>query len=109
MRYESLTRLRGTPIEGDSAIDWTDPAEDTTDGWVFDPGGTQTGVDGDRFPIVTKPTAIWHGPISATFPDVAARDRVDFHGLWDVDGDPKPYPNGDSRLVLAVELKKVDG
>jgi hypothetical protein len=96
-----------SPITGATSLDWSNPVEDTTDGWLFDPGGTTMPNEVDRQPITTRPTLYREGlPV----PDVKARDRMVVDGVtYDVVGDPHVWDGGTFAPGggIAVELEKV--
>lgn len=94
-------------ITGATKLDWSNPDEDATDGWLFDPGGTSMPNEVDRQPITTRPTLYREGP---PVPDVKRRDRMVVAGVtYDVVGDPHLWDGGTFAPGggLVVELERV--
>lgn len=96
-------------ITNTTILDWSNPDEDTTSGWLLDPGGTTMPNEVDRQPITTRPTLYREG---LPAPDVKARDRMVCNGvIYDVVGDPHVWDGADFAPGggIVVELEKVTG
>jgi hypothetical protein len=98
---------KASSITGTAMLDWASPVEETTDGWLFDPGGTTTTNAIDRQPITTRPK-LYRAGLPA--PDVTARDRMVVDGdTYTVIGDPSIWDGGDFAPGggIVVELERV--
>lgn len=107
----TVTRLRGTVTgtgrRGDSAMDWSNPDELTTTGWLIVPKGSSEDNAGRT--AVTDELEMYRegGPV-----DITASDRVTFRDdTYEVQGDPDVFtdPDDPSTDSMTVTVRKVTG
>ncbi len=109
---ETVTRLRGTPVEDpysgeETDLDWSNPAALEIPGCAFDPGSSDEPLAQGRNAVITQPRLFVAAGV-----DVTARDRLVVRGrTWQVDGDPADFrhPMTGWHPGVVINLKAVNG
>jgi len=108
---ETITRLRGTVTgsgrRGDKSVDWSDPDELVTSGWLIVPRGSTEDNAGRS--AVTDELELFREGAAV---DIAAADRLVFRGdTYEVQGDPDVFsdPDDPSTDSMSVTVRKVEG
>lgn len=107
---ETVTRIRAGASVGTDAFGVPIPGSDVeTDitGALFAPGGTSEPVEVGREATVSAPTLYFRD----ARPDFVRTDRVRVRGVvYELDGDPADWRNGDSHVGgLVVTLRRAGG
>ena len=107
---ETVTRIRAGAPTGTDAFGQPIPGPDVEtaiEGALFAPGASSEPVEVGREAVVSSPTLYFRG----ARPDLVRTDRVRVRGLvYELDGDPADWRNGDSPVGgLVVTLRRAGG